>query len=337
MVNLWTHHISITLVVPVRNEVSSFVTLWNSILAQTYQPDKIIFIDGGSDDGTVDLIKRTIASVDNVLLLELNDAMPGEARNKGIESAKTEWVAFTDCGIKLDPIWLQQLVFALNDYPQADIIYGNYEPQRCTFFETCAAIAYVPKKWSNASTNNCLIRAPFIASSMVKKSVCESVGGFPDWRAAEDLIFIRKIKDNGFSAAYAPNATVYWKLRPNLVSTFKKFFIYSQHNVWAGMQQYWHYGILKHHVLYVLFVVLLFSFQIITIDTIVLYAIILICAIYNARGLRYIVLKTELNRNSCSFHINQLVKIPVVASILIFIDLAMYFGWIAAKLKSRDK
>jgi hypothetical protein len=40
---------------------------------------------------------------------------------------------------------------------------------------------------------------------------------------------------------------VWWKLRPTLGSTFHKFLLYSKHNVLAGWQRYWHYGIAKQY------------------------------------------------------------------------------------------
>ena len=84
----------------------------------------------------------------------------------------------------------------------------------------------------------------------MRKSVWEAVGGFPDSRAAEDLIFMRRVEEAGFKIGWAPLATAWWQLRPDLKSTFQKFVLYSKHNVWAGMQRYWHYGIARQYGAY---------------------------------------------------------------------------------------
>jgi hypothetical protein len=48
--------------------------------------------------------------------------------------------------------------------------------------------------------------------------------------------------------AIAPKANVYWSLRTNLKTTFKRFDLYSKFNVWAKQQKYWHYGVLKQYI-----------------------------------------------------------------------------------------
>ena len=53
------------------------------------------------------------------------------------------------------------------------------------------------------------------------------------------------IAERGFRIGWAPKAMVHWQLRPNLKETFRKFVLYSKHNVLAGRQRYWHYGIVR--------------------------------------------------------------------------------------------
>lgn len=336
MKSVLSNKISIALVVPVRNEEDSFLPLWNTIVTQTYQPDRIVFVDAGSTDGTVDLISRTISADSKSSLVLLENAMPGEARNSGIEETNCDWIALTDGGIKLDPNWLEELVKSINRVPNADIVYGNYEPQTPTFFETCAAIAYAPKKWSGAITDNQLIRAPFIASSIVKKSVWKTVGGFPKWRAAEDLIFMDTIKERGFNIVYAPKATVYWRLRPDIKSTLFKFFTYSKHNVWAGMQKHWHYGIIKHHSLYTVCFLLLLALPGKNYVYKAVLSGLLVIIGYTIRGFRSVLLKPDICCEKRQIYNLWPVRLLVVSFILLIIDFGMYAGWIVAKRSRRD-
>jgi hypothetical protein len=80
------------------------------------------------------------------------------------------------------------------------------------------------------------------------------VGGFPDLRAAEDLIFMERIQEYGFKIGWAPSATVWWELQPTLARTYRKFVLYSRHNVCAGRQRDWHYGVARKYLLALLFV-----------------------------------------------------------------------------------
>lgn len=240
----------ISLVIPVYNEEESIEGLIENIEHQTLQPNEIIFVDGGSTDKTIDIIERTVRENSKFKLIKTLRASPGKGRNIGVENALYDWIVFTDAGITLDKNWIENLVKVRDNSPTADIVYGNYSPVANTFFEKCAAISYVPASQKNQ------IRGKAIVSCLLKRSVWESVGGFPDLRAAEDLIFMEDAEKKGAKPFFAFDANVYWHLRPNIASTFRKFVLYSKYNVWAGRQWDWHYGILKQYLLMLLFIVL---------------------------------------------------------------------------------
>jgi hypothetical protein len=86
--------------------------------------------------------------------------------------------------------------------------------------------------------------------------VWEAVGGFPDLRAAEDLFFMEHIKRLNFKTSWAPRATVWWQLQPSFKRTFRKFALYSRHNVWARRQWDWHYRLARQYVVGLIFFVL---------------------------------------------------------------------------------
>jgi glycosyltransferase involved in cell wall biosynthesis len=234
----------VSLVIPVRDESATVRDLVDSIVSQTSPPDEVIFVDGGSKDDTVRRLREAAKRDERIRVIEAGDATPGRGRNVGISAARYEWIALTDAGIRLESEWLENLIKPVDRDPQIGFVYGNYEPVIKSFFENCAALAYLPPK---RQTPGGVMRWPFIASSLVRREVWESAGGFPDLRAAEDLIFIKRVEDQRVKTGWAPRATVWWKLRPTLGSTFHKFLLYSKHNVLAGWQRYWHYGIAKQY------------------------------------------------------------------------------------------
>jgi glycosyltransferase involved in cell wall biosynthesis len=245
----------ISLIVPIRNEALSLGALIDSIRRQTRLPDEVIFVDGGSTDRTRDLARELLANDPRFRVVEAGDATPGRGRNVGADLARYPWIAFTDAGIRLDAAWLAHLVEAAEDDPATEVVYGNYEPSNRTFFERCAAITYVaPKKKSSPGRGP--MRGPVIASSLMRRDVWKRVGGFPDARAAEDLIFMERIEAQGITTSWAPSATVQWELQPTLTQTFRKFVLYSRHNVWAGRQQFWHYGVARQYALALVLIIL---------------------------------------------------------------------------------
>lgn len=245
-----TENLKISLVIPLKNEACSLKELIDSIERQTFQPAEVILVDGGSTDKTVELAEQASLKNFRIKVIKIPQASPGKGRNTGIENARNEWIALTDAGIKLDKNWLAELSAEAEKNPDADIVYGNYSPQTDSFFEKCAALSYVPPLRENS------IRGRSVASMLLRKKVWQEVGGFPDLRAAEDLIFMEAIAQKGFKSVFAPGAIMYWQLRPNLSSMFGKFVLYSKHNVLAGRQWDWHYGVLRQYILVFLFIIL---------------------------------------------------------------------------------
>lgn len=235
----------VSLVIPVRDEEATVDSLLASIGAQTQPVDEVIFVDSGSSDRTLARLRDASLGNTPIRVIESGAGSPGKGRNIGIAAATNEWVALTDAGIKLEPRWLEELVEVVLRNPDVDVVYGNYEPVVDTFFERNAALVYVPAKQERAGAK---MRGPSIASCLMRREVWQAVGGFPDLRAAEDLMFMEQV-ERRFKIGWAPRATVWWQLRPSLLSTFRKFVLYSRHNVIAGRQKYWHYGIARQYIL----------------------------------------------------------------------------------------
>jgi len=59
------------------------------------------------------------------------------------------------------------------------------------------------------------------------------------------LIFFEEVERKGFQFKWAPKATVHWEMQPTLLSTFRRFFLYSCVNVWVRRQRLWHYGVAR--------------------------------------------------------------------------------------------
>jgi glycosyltransferase involved in cell wall biosynthesis len=234
--HLWPP-LAISVVVPVRNEADSIGVLLELLLDQTLRPDEVIIADGGSSDRTREIIEGFIAQGAPVKLVCEEFSMPGRARNQGVRNARNRWIAFTDGGIKPERDWLEQLADKIDQSPEADAIYGTYEPVINGFFEECAAIAYVPPA---EETGEGRVRSYSIVSALMRREAWETVGGFPeDLRSAEDLIFMRRVERAGFHIVRAPRAIVHWTIQPNLWRTFKRFVAYSRNNLRAGLWREW--------------------------------------------------------------------------------------------------
>lgn len=235
----------ISVIIPVRNEEQSIGPLLDSLTNQTLKPAEIVITDGGSTDATLQIITEHIQAGAPVQLIRERAALPGRGRNLAAARAANEWIAFIDAGIKPEPTWLELLARRAQSSADVDVVYGSYEPIVDTFFKRCAVMAYVPPP---VAIEGRFVRTRSVVSLLMKRSVWESVGGFPeDLRSAEDLLFMNKIEQANFRITNAPDALVHWQVQPTLWLTFKRFVTYARNNMQAGLWRQWQAAIFRRY------------------------------------------------------------------------------------------
>ncbi len=245
--------LQVTLVVPVRDEEHTIGALMRSIESQLRLPDAVIFVDAGSRDATPSIVCDACAEHRSWSLTHAGPATPGRARNVGIGLAGTEWVALTDAGIELDRYWLERLVRMARADDEVQLVWGHYEAAPDGWFTACAALAYMSPP-DNGSRGP--VRDGSIASCLLQRQVWERAGHFPDLRAAEDRIFMRRVRQLAVRTAVAPEAVVRWHLQPGFGPTFRRFRTYSEVNVRAGQQHDWHDNLARMYLVALPFVLL---------------------------------------------------------------------------------
>jgi glycosyltransferase involved in cell wall biosynthesis len=93
-----------------------------SVLDQTYDNIEYILIDGGSTDGTIDLIKN----YEDKIAYWVSEPDNGiyDAMNKGLKIATGKWVNFMNAG---DTFLNNNIISEISvSFPDADILYGDY-------------------------------------------------------------------------------------------------------------------------------------------------------------------------------------------------------------------
>jgi glycosyltransferase involved in cell wall biosynthesis len=92
-----------------------------SVLQLRYPNVEYIIIDGGSTDGTIDVIKKYSDRID--YWVSEKDKGIYDGMNKGIQAANGEWVNFMNCGDHF--VSPDALRFFQDTSVTADIVYGN--------------------------------------------------------------------------------------------------------------------------------------------------------------------------------------------------------------------
>jgi len=222
---------SIAAVVPVRNEVTTVGSLVGTLLRQTLALDAVVVVDAGSDDGT-DRVLATLAVEDpRLLVVDAGPMWPGEARNVGIRATDADRVLLVDAGMSADESLVAELVGAGRG---ADLVLGSRRISGGGVWRAAATMTVVrPRiltegRWARFELTPCL----------VDRATWEGVEGFPDWRAGEDLEFVRRVERRGSVIATAPGAEVTWDLALDARQLLRKWRAYEYHNARQGTS--WH-------------------------------------------------------------------------------------------------
>lgn len=116
---------TISIIVPVHNAEAYLKQCIESILNQTFQDFELLLIDDGSVDNSFKICMQYAQKDDKVRCYHQLNAGVSAARNKGIEMACGEFIAFVDSDDYLDSDLLEKLHDAIKS--------GPYDLARCSF------------------------------------------------------------------------------------------------------------------------------------------------------------------------------------------------------------
>ncbi|QDO93683.1 glycosyltransferase [Formosa sediminum] len=89
------NHPFFSIIIPTYNSSEVLEVAINSIIKQTYKNYEIVIIDGGSNDGTLDLLKNYVLKYPNSIRFKSEkDKGIYDAMNKGINFSEGEWLFF---------------------------------------------------------------------------------------------------------------------------------------------------------------------------------------------------------------------------------------------------
>ena len=168
----------ITVVIPYYNEEQSLDKTLEIIRQQTNHPTEVIFVNSSSTDASSKLLDMWIEQhqeengVHYRNIFEYTDT-PTSSKNVGIRLAKTEWIAFMDCGLLFSKNLLESQICYINN-SGLDIVSGVCNFIGTSVFDNCCL----------AHTYGYQRKRVVVPSTLVRKSIFKKTGLFLENRRA---------------------------------------------------------------------------------------------------------------------------------------------------------
>ncbi len=180
------------------NAIDSIENTIRSVLSQTYSNIEYIIVDGGSSDGTVDIIKKYDGKIAN--WISEKDHGIYDAMNKGILMSTGEWINFRNCGDTFSTKDALSKIFEVPVDNSVSVLHGD-----CFFVSKFDYIRLVPPVVKNV---NCFqFEMPvFHIASFIRRSLHQSMLYDLSYRASADYDFFYKCCKQGLLFEYRPVA-----------------------------------------------------------------------------------------------------------------------------------
>ena len=156
---------SVSVVIPARNEESLIAEALESIARQTRSPAEVILVDDGSTDRTVEVARKVMPSLRIVMRPPLGAAA---ATNYGIREASEPLLAFVDADDLWTPDKLELQLSILEADPEVAAVLGHVESFVCPRADGHAF--RVPEKQAGWS----------LCALLIRRETFERVGSFAE-------------------------------------------------------------------------------------------------------------------------------------------------------------
>lgn len=213
----------VAVVVPVLNEAESLPGLLADLKGQVPPLAEVVVVDGGSHDGTLELLRREERRLPALRVLEAQGATPGRGRNEGIAAATAGVLVTLDAGSRVGPGFVAALAAAAG--PRT-VSVGVAEADARTAFDR--AVGWFTLRAFKPRDRPGPVGAEFLPAGRngfgFTRAAWDAAGGYPPelpW--GEDKLFVRALREAGFELTAVPEAVVRWRPRRSLAELYRQY------------------------------------------------------------------------------------------------------------------
>ena len=192
----------VSVVIPTYNSAAYLPETIASVTAQSFQYFEIVIVDDGSTDQTKSVVEKSDRRIKYVF--QEHSGIPAKARNKALDLARGEFVAFLDS----DDLWesekLERQVQVMERQPEISVCFtdhstfGAFEDNRTAFDHARRNLDRLEKKRIGADSylitsptllEDCLMRGPiplWTSTILLRRACLEAVGKFNEEMPLDD-------------------------------------------------------------------------------------------------------------------------------------------------------
>lgn len=220
----------VSVLIPAHNAARTIGLCLDALAQQSRPPDEVVVVDNASTDGTAQ-----VASGFRGRLPGLRVVMGGRlgepvARNRSLEEATGEVLAFTDADCVPQADWLQNAVRALWEWPDCAAVAGRvvgHQPRRLT--ERYLSVTAFPTPCAPAVWEGVGLPPPtfYTANLVIRRAALERVGAFdPTLATGCDVDLCVRLLRTGYRVLYDPRLVVAHMQRDTLPKAMRRLFQY---------------------------------------------------------------------------------------------------------------
>lgn len=220
----------VAIIVPVHNRGDQLARLLASVGRLDFPVAEFIVVvcdDGSTEDlrSVVEQARRQYGL--SIQHLHQEQRGPAAARNLGLQSVDTEFVAFTDSDCEVAPGWLRALLETF-DNPDVGIAGGPVVPHGDSPLVAQCSNWIMSTMWGGGARDPRSLASmgyyPRAGNMAVRTALARRSGGFPNTRYGEDVGFSHRLLETGVKAAFAAGAEVKHNERRTLSQLFVEAF-----------------------------------------------------------------------------------------------------------------
>jgi GT2 family glycosyltransferase len=238
------------------NKVTVVIVNWNgralldeclkSLQKQVYSPFSAVFVDNGSQDGSVDFVKTNYS---NIKIIELSQNLGfAAANNLAIQQIQTDYIALLNNDAVPDAMWLGNLVNAMETHPEAGFAASKmlfyHQPDivdRAGDAYTKAGTALLKGRGMKSDKFNDFkwVFGACAGAALYRMSMIDDIGLFNEkfFLLYEDVDLSFRAQLKGYKCIFVPQAVVYHKGSHSIVHDSPISIYYSHRNLeWVYIQ-----------------------------------------------------------------------------------------------------